>query len=51
MLGNACFKQRKLGEAIYYWEKARRQMPADAEVRENLQLANLLIVALVRFLR
>jgi len=43
-LGNACFKQRKLGEAIYYWEKARRQMPADAEVRENLQLANLLIV-------
>jgi len=43
-LGNACFKQRKLGEAIYYWEKARRRMPADADVRENLQLANLLIV-------
>jgi hypothetical protein len=43
-LGNACFKQKKLGEAIYYWEKARRRMPADADVRENLQLANLLIV-------
>ena len=43
-LGNACFKQKKLGEAIYFWEKARRRMPTDAEVRENLQLANLLIV-------
>jgi len=43
-LGNACFKQQKLGEAIYYWEKARRLMPADADVRENLQLANLLII-------
>jgi len=43
-LGNACFKQKKLGEAIYHWEKARRQLPGDAEVRENLQYANLLVV-------
>ncbi len=43
-LGNACFKQKKLGEAIYYWEKARRKQPGDPEVRDNLQLANLLIV-------
>jgi tetratricopeptide (TPR) repeat protein len=43
-LGNACFKQKKLGEAIYYWEKARRILPGDAEVRENLQLASLLVV-------
>jgi tetratricopeptide (TPR) repeat protein len=43
-LGNACFKQKKLGEAIYYWERARRMLPGDAEVRENLQLANLLVV-------
>jgi tetratricopeptide (TPR) repeat protein len=43
-LGNACFKQKKLGEAIYYWEKARRRMPGDSDIRENLQLANLLIV-------
>jgi len=34
-LGNACFKQKKLGEAIYYWEKARRKMPRDPEVREE----------------
>jgi tetratricopeptide (TPR) repeat protein len=43
-LGNACFKEKKLGEAIYYWEKARQKMPADREIRENLELASLLIV-------
>jgi tetratricopeptide (TPR) repeat protein len=43
-LGNTCFKQKRLGEAIYYWEKARRKRPADTDIRENLELANLLIV-------
>ncbi len=43
-LGNACFKQKKLGDAIYYWEKARRKQPGDSDVRENLQLANLMTV-------
>jgi tetratricopeptide (TPR) repeat protein len=43
-LGNACFKQKRLGEAIYYWEKARKLRPADSDIRENLELANLMIV-------
>lgn len=43
-LGNACFKQKRLGEAIYYWEKARQKLPADPEIHENLELANLLVV-------
>jgi tetratricopeptide (TPR) repeat protein len=43
-LGNACFKQKRLGDAIYYWEKARQKLPADREIRENLELANSLIV-------
>ena len=43
-LGNACFKQKKLGEAIYYWEKAQQKLPADPDIRENLELANLMIV-------
>ena len=43
-LGNACFKQRKLGEAIYFWEEARQRLASDREVRENLDLANLLVV-------
>ena len=43
-LGNTCFKQKKLGAAIYYWEKARLLLPSDREIRENLELANLLIV-------
>jgi tetratricopeptide (TPR) repeat protein len=42
-LGNACFKQKRLGDAIYYWEKARYRLPGDREVQENLELANLLI--------
>lgn len=43
-LGNACFKQKRIGDAIYYWEKALQKLPADREIRENLELANLLIV-------
>jgi len=43
-LGNACFKQKRLGEAIYYWEKARKKRPADPDTRENIGLANLMIV-------
>jgi len=43
-LGNASFKQKKLGEAIYYWEKAKLLIPSDRELAENLELANLLIV-------
>ncbi len=43
-LGNACFKQKKLGEAIYYWEKARLIAPWDPDITQNLQLASLLIV-------
>jgi tetratricopeptide (TPR) repeat protein len=43
-LGNAFFKQKRLGEAIYYWEKARQKMPSDPEIRGNLDLANILLV-------
>jgi tetratricopeptide (TPR) repeat protein len=43
-LGNACFKQRKLGEAIYFWEEARQRLASDQEVKENLDMANLLVV-------
>ncbi len=43
-LGNACFKQKKLGEAIYYWEKALQESPGDSETRENLDFASLLVV-------
>ncbi len=43
-LGNSCFKQKKLGEAIYYWEKAAQKLPGDTDIRENLELANLMVV-------
>jgi hypothetical protein len=41
-LGNVYFNQKRLGEAIYCWEKALQKMPADRETRGNLELANLL---------
>jgi tetratricopeptide (TPR) repeat protein len=43
-LGNACFKQKRLGEAVYFWEKARQTLPADRDIEENLELASLLLV-------
>lgn len=43
-LGNACFKQNKLGEAVYFWERAARRLPGDTDVRENLELARRLVV-------
>jgi tetratricopeptide (TPR) repeat protein len=43
-IGNTCFKQKRLGEAIWYWEKALERMPGDQDTRENLQMVNLLIV-------
>jgi len=43
-LGNACFKQKRLGDAIFFWEKARQILPTDREVRENLGLADLMVV-------
>ena len=43
-LANACFKQAKLGEAIYYWEKAVRKLPGNSDARENLELARQMIV-------
>jgi len=43
-LGNARFKEGKLGEAIYYWEKARQEMPGDPDILENLELSHLLLV-------
>ncbi len=43
-LGNASFKQKKLGDAIYFWEKALQRLPGDPDIRENLDLASLLVV-------
>ena len=40
-LGNACFKSGKLGEAILWYERARRLVPHDEDVEANLRFANL----------
>jgi tetratricopeptide (TPR) repeat protein len=43
-LGNAYYKQGNMGMAVLYYERALRFLPADDDVRHNLQLANLQIV-------
>ena len=43
-LGNAYYKQGNMGKAILHFERALRFLPADDDVRHNLQLANLQIV-------
>lgn len=42
-VGNACFKQGKLGYAILYWEKAARLDPLDDDCAGNLELASSLL--------
>lgn len=41
-LGNACFKQNKIGEAILYYEKAIALSPDDRNIEENLFYVNTL---------
>ncbi len=43
-LGNAYYKTGNMGKAILNYERALRYLPADDDVRHNLQLANLQIV-------
>lgn len=37
--GNACLKARRLGYAVYYYEKALRQSPGNPVIAHNLALA------------
>jgi tetratricopeptide (TPR) repeat protein len=41
-LGNACFKQNKIGEAILYYEKALKLSPNDEDILDNLAYASTL---------
>jgi tetratricopeptide (TPR) repeat protein len=38
-LGNACFKSGKVGDAIFYFRKAREANPRDPDARANLAFA------------
>lgn len=42
-LGNTCYRSGDIGNAILNYERARRYLPNDDDLRHNLQLANLLI--------
>jgi hypothetical protein len=40
-MGNACFKQNELANAILYYERALRLSPGDAAIAYNLEMAQL----------
>jgi len=42
-LGNAYYKLGSIGKAILYYEKAKKIIPDDEDINNNLQLANLYI--------
>ena len=43
-MGNCYYKLQNIGRAILYYEKAKRLMPNDEDLKENLVLANLAVV-------
>jgi len=42
-LGNACYKSGAIPPAILNYERARRLLPGDEDLRHNLQIANMMI--------
>ena len=42
-LGNACYKSGSVPGAILNYERARRVLPGDEDLRHNLQIANMMI--------
>ena len=42
-LGNACYKTGSVPAAILNYERARRLLPGDEDLRHNLQIANMVI--------
>ncbi|HTY58232.1 MAG TPA: tetratricopeptide repeat protein [Bacteroidota bacterium] len=42
-LGNACYKSGSVPGAILNYERARRLLPGDDDLRHNLQIANMMI--------
>lgn len=47
-LGNARFKQQQVGRAILAYERARRLMPRDADIKANLAIAGLRTIDQIR---
>ena len=43
-IGNCYYKLQNIGQAVLYYERARRFMPGDKDLKANLALANLAVV-------
>jgi tetratricopeptide (TPR) repeat protein len=43
-MGNCCYKLSRIGQSILFFERAKKWMPADEDLKTNLALANLAVV-------
>ena len=43
-MGNCCYKLSRIGLSILYYERARKRISSDEDVRANLAMANLAVV-------
>ena len=43
-MGNCCYKLSRIGQAVLYYERARKRIPSDEDVKANLAMANLAVV-------
>ena len=43
-MGNCTYKMQEIGRAVLFYERAKKLMPGDEDVRANLALANLAVV-------
>lgn len=47
-MGNCYYRLNQIGEAVLYYEKAKKLAPRDADVQYNLELANLRVIDRVK---
>jgi tetratricopeptide (TPR) repeat protein len=43
-MGNCCYKLSRIGKSILFYERARKRISSDEDVRANLAMANLAVV-------
>jgi tetratricopeptide (TPR) repeat protein len=43
-MGNCCYKLSRIGQSILWFERAKKWMPSDEDLKTNLALANLAVV-------
>jgi tetratricopeptide (TPR) repeat protein len=43
-MGNCCYKLSRIGQSILFFERAKKRLPSDEDLKANLAMANLAVV-------